>query len=824
MSQFRRTGQILDDPIGDDGDRYFASINQRLQINQLSTGEVRESLNGRMDGFWKPRKATIVKSSGLASGVGALRIPFYLFPASTTKAISAASLASGVVSLTVIAHGFPLSSTGWINVAGIAGYSGTTPNGLFLVTVVDANSLSYLLVGGSGTYTVNGSSLISSALINDSATSDIYGSCLFSDPASQNQESILVATNTDIKKINLDDFSHTTITLPSGQTIDGNVDMIQCFNKVVIFIEGKQALEWSGISGENFLKCPAGVYVQPSVLNSASTVVSKGVVSVRVGATGTYALSGSGLYTDNGATDTIVFPDKDIYGVSFSSVNDFYKGCGISINGHAVTIISAYDGTTKTATFPTQDKPSGVTQSFVFEANTASDNGPHNINVGDIVNISDSNSLLGLNNGDIFTVSTVPSAFTFTFFADVPDHASHTITLGQTQSLGLGYMANPGAPWGTYFQRRLFVPYWYDQTGTYASPTYIDKKERDQIAVSDISDNNTFDSIYAQFRIAGGTADFTVGMYPFYNDSMVVLNRNSLHLISSTSGSLNDVVVKELTSELGCLARKSVIMQGNILLFLSDNGVYGLEFIDLYNLRGIGQPISMMIQPYIDRINKDLADKSVGVYHDNRYWLAVPLDGDTLAVGNNTILVYNFLNKGWESIDTYSDSRFNIMDFHVAKSGVRNDLYAITSNGGLHKLNDSDIDFDTVSVDTSSSSNLTLPVSSSLTTRGYNMSGLARTRWTDAQIQIQALDSDNNASYDVSFSAEDPDASTYLGNTYDMVGEILKQSDTANVRTRIGGIRGFTGTMILKRTSGSPKINSVKVSGALTNRSIISQN
>ena len=97
-----------------------------------------------------------------------------------------------------------------------------------------------------------------------------------------------------------------------------------------------------------------------------------------------------------------------------------------------------------------------------------------------------------------------------------------------------------------------------------------------------------------------------------------------------------------------CLARKSVVMRANTMMFLSDDGVYSVEFLNDYNLRGAEEPISKKIQPYIDRINKDYADRAVGILFDNRYYLAVPLDsvaGANDARGNNSILVFNFLNK-----------------------------------------------------------------------------------------------------------------------------------------------------------------------------------
>lgn len=819
MSQFRSSGQ-LDDPIGEMGDRGFTGINQRLQLNQLGQGEVRASINGRMEGYWKPRKGVRVKSSGLSTGATPLRLPFYLID--TAKTISAASQTSGVVTLTLSAHNLPSGTSGWATISGIGYSSGTNPNGVFYITVTTDYQVTYALVGSAGTYTVNGSTLLSVTNINDLAVSTIYGSCLFSNPASNNDESILIATNSVVKRVSLSTFTTTDIALPSGETIDANVDMLQCFDKVIIMRQGDQPLEWNGVTGSPFVKGAAGVQVQPELMDGAGVTcaIVNGVATVTGGST---SLNASGTYVDDNPSDTMQFPEFDNNGIKFSNIDGFYVGCDISVNGSAYKSIATYVGSTRTATFPSANATSGSNKSFIID----NSNGVHNLSIGDQIKIINAHSVDGLSAGDIFTIATVPTARTFKFYVDAQDHGSSVITLGKTQSLGGGFIANPGAPWGTYFQRRLWVPYWYDQTGNYLSPTYVDRNVRDELAASDILDNNTFDAIYSQFKISGGTADYTVGLHGFYDDGLIVLNRNSLHKISNTQGSLLDTTVKELTSEVGCLARKSVVMQGNTLLFLSDNGVYGLEFIDLYNLRGTEQPISMMIQPYIDRINKDLADKAVATYYDNRYWIAVPLDtvaGVSDAVGNNTILIFNFLNKGWESIDTYDNPNFTIMDFHVARAGVRNDLYAVTANGGLHKIDDSESIIDIVSVDVTSSTNTQMSIDSSLTTRGYDMGDLGRKRFTDVQLQMQALPEDSSAAYSISFSAEDPDNSSSIGNTEDMVGETLQLGDTANVRARIGGARGYTGTIIFNRTKGSPKIHSVKVAASLTNRSITTQN
>jgi hypothetical protein len=287
-------------------------------------------------------------------------------------------------------------------------------------------------------------------------------------------------------------------------------------------------------------------------------------------------------------------------------------------------------------------------------------------------------------------------------------------------------------------------------------------------------------------------------------------------------------------------------MRGNAMLFLSDDGVYGIEFLNDYNLRGTEEPLSKNIQPYIDRINADYSDRAVGVLFENRYYLAVPLDsvpGAGDAYGNNAILVYNFLNKGWESLDTFGDSRFLIKDFVIGSASERNNIYAVTSNGGLHQIEASESSNDTLNVDNSDSI-VSPSINSTLITRGYDLATMERKRFTDVQINMQNL-AGSNGEYDISFTTEDPD--TYeqiidpatglrksvlkIGTTTNFLGGTIlgpspdspNEAESASIRCRLGGIRGFTGTMILTRTIGSPKVNSVKVAGSVTNRQIISQ-
>jgi hypothetical protein len=822
MSQFRSTGG-LDDSIAEDGDRGFMGVNQRLQLNQLKAGEVRESLNGRMEGYWKPRKVVVSRTGALTVGGDPLQLPFYLID--VAKTISSATYTSNVVTITMSAnHGFGAGSSGYAVVAGLT-FTGTNNNGAKVLTYVSANQLSFPVTGVTA---VSGTGTLSQMPINDAANANVRASCLFSDPNSNNKEFVIVALDTVAKKIDLAAVESNSlyvpenITYPAGTALGADTDMIQVFDKVMLFREGQQALEWYPNGRPILSASQSGTTVTMRVREHGLVAGTSVVVAGLTGGTpanGTFTvLSNAGLTQDQ-FEYTVTASQTQTFGVTAATMTD---GFTFSPGGtYTQPQVFNSSGTAVTVSNGQVSVNLSVSNDTVF--------------AGDVIRVYESTvPEFSAIVGQEFQVSSA-TLTNIKFFAPVANitasGSTGQIEFGGRFSEGGGFMHQPGAPWGVHFQRRLWVPYYYDQSGAYNAVTYTDRKITDEIAVSDILDTTTFDQIENQFRISGGTADYVVGMHGFYDDALIVLNRNSIHQIKGTQGTLLDTRVTELTSEVGCLARKSVVMRANTMMFLSDDGVYGVEFLNDYNLRGAEEPISKNIQPYIDRLNKDLSNRSVGILFDNRYYLAVPLDsapGINDARGNNSILVYNFLNGGWESLDTFGDDRFLIEDLIVGSAGVRNNLYAVTANGGLHQLEAFDDSNDNISVSNTNDVKTSAPILSRLITRGYDLETLERKRYTDSQINMQGLPS-QNSEYLIEFAAEDPDNSSTIGTTTQFLdGQILQstnplEAETASIRCRLGGIRGYTGTMILTRTQGSAKINSIKVAGSVTNRQIISQ-
>jgi hypothetical protein len=781
----------------DMGDRAFLRFNARLEPDQLRDGELSVSSNGRMDrGVWQPRPGISSLSGALQLSGDPLRLPFYLVDAVGGETIDSAERVDDLITIEVTGHGFEVGTSGYLGIEDLTGT--VSPNGVQLIAVTSVDEFTFEIPGASGNETYGGTGKARS-VIDDADAAQIFGSCLFSDPSDDSAEYIVEAATGTAFLVSVADGTSTALAYPTGSTID-SADLLQAFDRVYLFRDGLQAWEWFGTQGRA---------VSAAVLNT--NVVTVTLKDHGLTAGDSVVLSGIGFVTTNpNGTRTVasVLTD-DTFTFSLTAANETFT----ANTGRAVT------GFTKV--------PAGTyTQPQVFEVDTADADvssglatftvtGNSTIFAGDSITIYDATdehfvSFIGRS----FTV-TAASATAISFYIPVADHngSGHSdyVTIGKLVSVGAGFRHMPAPPFGVYHQRRLITPYRYSQTGTTASPVYTDRDVRDELVISDILDPNTYDAIANQFRITAGIADFIVAFQSFYEDALIVFNRNSLHLISGLSGSLSDCTVNELTREIGCLARKSIAQHGAEILFLSDNGVYQVTFLDRYNLRGVDVPLSESIQPVIDRINPDLAGESVGIFFANRYYIAVPLDssvGAGDATGNNAILVYNFLNQGWESVDSVADSRWNVLNFHIARSGARNDLYAVNSLGGVHRLDAVDYDFDELALEPGGETEL-IPVESELQTRQYDGESLERKSFKSLQVQLG--NSGLNSEADFTFTVEDIDESVTIGSISTLLGEVLAPDEDASLRARIGGLRGQGGIVTITPQTGRPRIKSVLV-------------
>jgi len=724
MARFNNYGP-LDTPLMEEGDTGFARMNARLRPDQLKAGEVALSTNGRMDldGAWQTRMGVQNFGASLATNTTALTLPFYTYANKTGNSVTRVSTTITIGFAT--AHAFTTATLAYVS--GITGISPSFVAQNYIITVVNSTSVSITIAGISGTAT--GTAVVGAPRLEDTIVNAVFGSCLFSDPTSDNDEYIMLATNTGVKAVNVSTGATTnTITYPGGITIDTDVNLLQAFNYLFLFRDGLTTLQFTGtlVGSPAFTLVSNGAYTQPLTLTaSANCAIANGVVTISETAHGLVA-------------------------------------------GNTVRIIDR--GTTN------------------------------------------------LNNLSEYFITTVANANTFTFFATADNITGATVVLGSPQSVGGGFTHMPAPPWAIYHQRRLWMPYYYTMAGSSGSPTITSRNITDEIIASDILDQNTYDQIENNFRIASGGADFVVAIQPFAEDNVVVFNRNTIHLIRGVSQPLKDVTVQEVTREVGCIARKTVVQVGNQIFFLSDNGVYSINFEDLYNLRGASIPMSEAINPLIQRINPDYIANCVATYHDNRYYIAVPLDTST---ENNAIFIYNFLNQGWESLDIIEQNGWNVREFIRAGAGGLNSLYVVNKDGGIHILNYREDDKDVVNLQIGGTAAY-YPINSELKTRQYTGGTMDRKRFNSFELQAQS--SDNNVSdVQISFLTENPDSSEFLDSLSTMLGETLPISEDASARGRVGNVRGYGGQFVLAPTIGRPKIRTIKISAQLTDQGINSK-
>jgi hypothetical protein len=203
----------------------------------------------------------------------------------------------------------------------------------------------------------------------------------------------------------------------------------------------------------------------------------------------------------------------------------------------------------------------------------------------------------------------------------------------------------PCADFGLYFQNRLILKY-----GDY------------QMLVSDILSEQC-DTTLNNFVINTGGNDSIVGVLPWVQDQFLVFMTNSIYVvyvetdnfdINSPPGANSSTTV--VTTEIGCLARRSIVAAGQFVFFLSANGVHMLTpQLDL-KLLGNTLPLSEPIADFFESVNYDTVQNSVATYYSNRFYIAMPTG---TATRNDKILVYNTLNQNWESIDYYPVGLFS---------------------------------------------------------------------------------------------------------------------------------------------------------------------
>jgi hypothetical protein len=415
----------------------------------------------------------------------------------------------------------------------------------------------------------------------------------------------------------------------------------------------------------------------------------------------------------------------------------------------------------------------------------------------------------------IFQIATVPDADTFTYaVTGAPaTPATGTITARPCKPVlqwdcnlandftvvPTGYHATggtivhlPAAGWGIDFVNRLIVPY-----------------SRTEHILSDDGDASSYDTQYGQLRILPGTVDWLIGVHPFQNLRYLVLYRKSVHQVALDSAATTPVDAREITRAFGCVARRTVANCGDVIIWLSDQGVAGLQIQSELTLVPLAVPLSDQISDQIDEINWAYAHNATGLFWNNRYYLAVPT-GDS--VRNNTVLVFNFLNRTsagslgeWESVDTFQGD-FDVQTFHLLDYEGKKRLHAGTSFGFLFLLEELEED---EWANSASESVGSYPIVARLHLRDFVLGSRERKRFVRARLASNCTAGD---AFAITFIGRNPDRELAV---YDFAAETTSD---VNASIRIPGIRGAAGTVEIETSAGRPEIRSFSLEATVADR------
>jgi hypothetical protein len=206
-----------------------------------------------------------------------------------------------------------------------------------------------------------------------------------------------------------------------------------------------------------------------------------------------------------------------------------------------------------------------------------------------------------------------------------------------------------------------------------------------------------------------------------------------------------DLVLDEVTREYGAIGKNSIVQVGSDVAFLSSKrGITSLAIADNGKITAVDVPLSEAIQPLIDRINWNAASNAAAAYHNNRLYMAVPIDGSTY---NNVILVYDFLMKAWAGYD--DGEAIKVKQFVETMHQGKRRLFFLSTDGYINLYDDilgdcgfvdekplstvsSHADFGKIGVE---------QISDEVITRGYTAGDLTTKKWKSAEIQMATNDS-----------------------------------------------------------------------------------
>jgi len=168
------------------------------------------------------------------------------------------------------------------------------------------------------------------------------------------------------------------------------------------------------------------------------------------------------------------------------------------------------------------------------------------------------------------------------------------------------------------------------------------------------------------------------------NQVLILKERSSAMLAGVQSPTANGVITgiehTTLDDAQGCAGRLAAALCGRDVVYLSPKrGLASVGLTEQNKMQGRAEPFSAAVQDVFDRrLNHHAAAGASFAWWSSRLYAALPLDGSAT---NNHVLVYNFINGAFESLDTGAGAA--VKEFFTARCGGEERLFFLGTDGGV---------------------------------------------------------------------------------------------------------------------------------------------
>jgi len=171
---------------------------------------------------------------------------------------------------------------------------------------------------------------------------------------------------------------------------------------------------------------------------------------------------------------------------------------------------------------------------------------------------------------------------------------------------------------------------------------------RNTLYASDILDAEVWKATNT-IVVGGNDGEDIIAIQPFFDFELLVFKPNKIYLVTvdPTSTTAAGWTVRLINDKVGCQASRSAIFTNKDVLFLSNDGIRSVVRSAADDFYTVGPTLSEQVKNVIARINRSYIGSANGAFHNNRYYLALPLDNSTTC---NYVLVYNTLFGSFEGL------------------------------------------------------------------------------------------------------------------------------------------------------------------------------